>query len=155
MSLKKSQEICGVWSGNAFPTQQTTVVFCKEGNGLYFYYHGSDENSPYVDCFQWALIDTNEIEITWDECHLPDFDHDNENDETPVVSMKGHFEKSKFTVEEKTELLIELGQHNDVFADIPLIFQRPSKSFEEEKTVFKELSNSFSPFGAWTISKCH
>lgn len=45
MKTDQKTDLIGVWTGCAFPTQETTVVFCEDGSGLYFYYQGSLEGS--------------------------------------------------------------------------------------------------------------
>ena len=91
--------LIGIWWGQAFPTQATTVTFCPEGDGLFCFYHGSCVESPFRDQFTWSVLSSDRIQVTWKTCHMPEYetrddDEDDHHDESgnPIIVVHGHQE---------------------------------------------------------------
>ena len=138
--MKKNSPILGVWSGCAFPTQETTLIFCEDGRGLMFFYWGSCAESPFVDEFYWQIQSENQILVEWISKH--EYDYDKGIDTLIITS--GQNEAISFEIIDKTSLKIELGMHYAF--DSLLDFSRKPQAFESEKEQISKFAEEFNPF---------
>jgi hypothetical protein len=158
------EELIGIWNGSEFPTQETTIVICRDGRGLYFYYCGSDDRGTFVDEFDWTLGDQ-KIDIVWKEHQtprwaLPGYDGtQTEDDEDEFVTLRDAPDIAAcwFQDEEKSRLTLAI----DIdFAHAPTLRRAGSDPvFEAERIRFKNLAENFDPFGedrqVWFVDEEH
>ena len=134
--------LTGVWSGNAFPTQETTLVFCKDRKGLMFFYWGSCAESPFVDEFYWQVHNKSKIFLEWISKH--NYNPDSEDD--TLIIDSGQNEAAPFEIIDQAFLKIEVGMHYSF--DSTLRYIRKAESFEVEKEKLIQLAENFNPFSS-------
>ena len=139
--------LIGKWSGQAFPTQSTSVTFCPEGNGLFYFYWGSCVESPFRDQFTWSILSSDRIQVTWKTCHIPRFytwddddDQDDNSDEpgNEIIVVQGHQEVCPVEMHPahcthySRYLRISIGMNDTFFAETKLHYCGKPRSFSEE-----------------------
>lgn len=143
--------IIGIWSGSAFPTQETSVVFFEDGNGLLFFYWGS-QGSPTLSEFKWMPRDENSISLEWIMRHDYDYhtetndeeeqDQKDEDDEEPDSEVRDH-SKAAYTLANDT-LVIQIGMHE---FDHALNYAGKPGEFAPQKSLWEIFTREFNPFG--------
>lgn len=152
----------GVWSGSEFPTQETTIVLCKDGHGLYFYYHGSDGRATFVDEFRWT-IGEKELNLFWPEHVIPlsetqGYDESQSEVDGDEWVLQRDYEVASscwFTDNSKSRLVLAIDSD---FAFAPMLNRLQSNPvYEHELARLKHLAANFNPFSSdrqvWLVSE--
>lgn len=158
--MQKNNELLGVWSGNAFPTQETDIIFFENGYGLMFFYWGS-YGEPFLDEFKWENEEKNKIKITWLVRYKNDHE-DSEEDEDGMdhganlknepINVDGS-ETIEYIIPEKGFLKLKLGMHD---FDNALKFVGIAGDYDIGKMKWEQFTKTFNPFGSgrkvWLVS---
>ena len=157
-----AEQLIGVWSGSAFPTQETTLVFCPGGQGLLFFHLGSSADTPFVDEFTWSLGTGARLELRWLSRHEYDFgpegeEADEDQDPDFIVTTGGEESVPVELTEKPTRALrVALGMHGQTRADTWLVYVSAPGSYEAERESLRTLAETLRPFDpdrqAWNMA---
>lgn len=150
--------LIGTWTGNAFPTQETSIIFFKDGQGLLFFYLGS-HGPALLNEFTWKPLSEKTIHVEW--IVKDDYDYESDEDEEDDEAHDGDEEAEPdekddavypFSVTEQG-LVMQLGMHEFEYA---LRYAGLHGNFEEDKIKWTDFTKTFNPFGdgrkVWTVS---
>lgn len=136
--------IIGIWNGCAFPTQETTVIFFEDGNGLLFFYWGS-QGEPTLSEFKWLPNSGNSVQLEWIVRHDYDYNspgEEDDDDEAAIEDQRDHT-KAHYTIIDRS-LVIHIGMHE---FDHALNFVGAPGNFATRKPLWEKYTKEFNPFG--------
>lgn len=171
--MHDASELVGVWSDCAHPLQETIVVLCPDGQGLFYFYWGSCAHTPYVDEFEWQFDDARKFKVKWRILHEYDYDEDEEEepaagyhcfvfadsrppdigffdapeDRMIVTSGKEEFIPLEFYAIGKGQRKLGMSFDRSIGLNDYFTYCRKPQSFDIEKQNLTAQTSTFDPFG--------